>query len=282
MISKFRNMRRWLIILMVLGGVLAGCSRSAGQASQNGQTLLDDLCKTSQTVGGRNLASLSMMASIRQQSRAWLLDIIVDPEQVISSGDITTHNLARQYHQLVMPVLGLTQDEILAELGRILGRSAPPAQVPAGTPAANLPPGDAENGRALFVGLVHLKNGAPFCSGCHSINNTGILGGGTLGPNLTNAYAKYGEAELTAIIVKEPFLSMRPQFANNPITAQEAADLVAFIKSVAGQPEVNREPVVLVISVVGFLAILLAIAIYWRSRLRTVRRQLVENYRHRK
>src|SRR5512141_2304763 len=63
--------------------------------------------------------------------------------------------------------------------------------------------GDVERGRRLFLGTLHLENGGPPCMGCHNIDNQGLLGGGALGPDLTEVSSRSsptGLAEAMAVI----------------------------------------------------------------------------------
>ncbi len=281
MISAFLE-RRGFPILLILGlslvmATLVGCSSRYNASAFNGQALFAANCSACHTIGGGTLAGPDLKGVTGQQSQQWLVDFISNPDQVITSRDPAAAKLLMEFNYEVMPTVGLTRNQILAVLAYIQAESAltvHPTQV--GTPAVNLLPGNAENGKALFLGWAHLENGAPFCIGCHSINNTGFLGGGTLGPNLTNMYAQFGDAGLEGILSNLPFLTMRPIYANNPITDEEKADIRAFMKSVSGEPTVNKEPLVIGISLAGFLGIMLVIAFYWRNRLRTVRRELVD------
>ncbi len=283
--SNLSDDRRWIIpailgSMLVFIASLAGCSQRYNAAALDGQSIFASNCSACHTIGGGNLAGPDLKGATEQQSQQWLLDFISNPDGVITAGDPTANNLLREFNYVVMPNMGLTTDQILAVIGYIQAESALTVRpTPATTPGGTLPQGDAQVGRAIFLGFVHLKNGAPFCIGCHNIDNTGILGGGTLGPNLTGAYSTYGDAGLEGILSNLPFLTMRPVYANNTFTEQEKADLRAFMKSVSGTPQVNREGEIIAISLAGFLAIMAVFAVAWRNRLRSVRQQLVERER---
>jgi mono/diheme cytochrome c family protein len=287
MISIFCDRRSYLLVtsiaLCVLATVnLSGCSSRYQASIMNGQAIFSSNCSACHTIGGGNLTGPDLKGVSEQQSQVWLVNFISDPGEVITAGDPTAISLLREFNYVVMPNTGLTNDQILAVLAYIQAESALSVHpTPSGAPGAPLLQGNAENGKAIFLGWVHLKNGAPFCIGCHSIDGTGLLGGGTLGPNLTNAYAEYGDVGLEGILSNLPFLTMRPIYANNSFTEQEKADLRAFMKSVAGKPEVNQEPGIIGISLAGFAIIMAAIAFVWRSRLRSVRRELVARFRNR-
>ena len=60
--------------------------------------------------------------------------------------------------------------------------------------------GNADNGRDLFMGYAHFQNDGPPCMGCHSVGKNGILGGGALGPNLTNVSTKRSDVEILGVL----------------------------------------------------------------------------------
>jgi hypothetical protein len=114
--------------------------------------------------------------------------------------------------------------------------------------------------------------------GCHNIGSNGILGGGALGPDLTNVSTKRSQSELMAILAnldpaKAPV--MQPIYAAHPLTVEEQADLLAFMNASVGQPETKREWLVIGISLVGFLAVVVLIELVYHRRLRGVRKPMV-------
>lgn len=138
--------------------------------------------------------------------------------------------------------------------------------------------GDVENGRALFMGNHHYESGGPPCMGCHNVGENGLLGGGAMGPDLTNVSTRRSQAEILEILSNAgPSLSpvMLPIYADFPLTAEEQADLVVFLEASAGQPESDKELLVLGISLAGFVAAVGALGFIYRGRLRSVRRALV-------
>jgi len=138
--------------------------------------------------------------------------------------------------------------------------------------------GDASKGQALFMGYTHFEHDGPPCMGCHSVGENGILGGGVMGPNLTDVTTSRDQAEILATFSgKAQTLSpvMQPIYGDSPLTAQEQADLLAFLKGSVGQPEPDKEPVLLGISLFGALIGAAALGFIYRGRLRGVRRALV-------
>lgn len=157
--------------------------------------------------------------------------------------------------------------------------SAPEDVKPAQTPSAEvIAGGDVENGRKLFMGYVHLEHEGPPCMGCHSLGENGIFGGGALGPNLTNISAERSDEEIIGVLsntgtVISPV--MKPIYETDPLTAQEQADLLAFMKASVGEPEADRELLVFGISIIGTVGAAIVFGFIYRNRLQSVRRALV-------
>lgn len=60
--------------------------------------------------------------------------------------------------------------------------------------------GNVENGRKLFMGYAHFQNDGPPCMGCHSVGNNGLLGGGAMGPDLTDVSTRLSQDEIASIL----------------------------------------------------------------------------------
>lgn len=160
---------------------------------------------------------------------------------------------------------------LLVVLAVQLARAAPPAQ-------ANVA-GDPDRGRALFMGDSHFRNDGPPCMGCHNVGRAGALGGGVLGPDLTQAFDKYGDVALATVLADIPWPTMRPIFVAHPLTPEEQADLHAFLRTASSEQPANKELLVLGLSLAGFLGAMVAAGLVWRRRLRGIRGPLVQRAR---
>ncbi len=138
--------------------------------------------------------------------------------------------------------------------------------------------GNVENGRKLFMGYAHFQNDGPPCMGCHSVGNNGLLGGGVMGPNLTDVTNKLSQDEIVSFLSNSGAKIspvMQPIFSEHPLTESEQADLIAFMKASVGEPETDKEIVILGISLLGVAAVIALLGFVYRNRLRSVRRALV-------
>jgi mono/diheme cytochrome c family protein len=277
-----RGLRYGVVGLLLAAGLAAVWASLASaappsQSAAEGQAIFQAQCASCHTIGGGVLLGPDLKGITQQRDPAWLARWIAQPDKLVAEGDPIATSILKQFNNLQMPNLGLSQAQVAALIAYLEtqgGGTGTPQ--PAQTPAAALPAGDAKRGENLFLGLAHLQAGGPPCMGCHSIDKEGALGGGVLGPNLGQALAKYGDAGLAAALANIPFPAMIPIFANHPLAPQDQADLRAFLEAKAGQPRVNTDGLVLGLSLAGLLGALIVIWFIWRHRLRGVRRPLLK------
>lgn len=140
--------------------------------------------------------------------------------------------------------------------------------------------GNVENGWKLFMGYSHFENEGPPCMGCHNAGeDNGILGGGALGPDLTNVSAERTDVELASILsnygwTKSPV--MEPIYTQHPLTQSEQADLIVYMKASVGEPAPDKEMLVLGVSILATIGAAIVLGFIYRNRLRSVRRVMVE------
>ena len=152
------------------------------------------------------------------------------------------------------------------------------AATAAGGQSSRLPGGSA--GAGLFDGAVRFTNGGPPCAACHAIAGIPFPNGGTLGPDLTGTYAKFGTNGLGPVLATLPFPTMAPIFHDRLLTPAEQSDLAAFFED-AGTASPPPSPTSLFVGLsgAGCAALLAAAGIVWRRRLAGVRRALVRDMR---
>lgn len=106
------------------------------------------------------------------------------------------------------------------------------AEAPQASPKPPPLKGTPEVGRKLFYGETLFEAGGLPCQACHTAGNGGVMGGGTLGKNLTALHATLGEQGLQGVLSNPAFPVMREAYKNKPFTDQEKAHLIAFFASV--------------------------------------------------
>ena len=252
---------------------------AAGVArADDGGAIFQQKCAACHTIGKGKTVGPDLKGITTTEDPNWLKSWISSPSALVKSGDPKSAQLVKQY-PLQMPDLGLSSSDIDAVLGYIAQQSGS-AKTNANGPLApvKLPPGDASAGRELFVGGTRMKNGGPPCMSCHSISGIGALGGGTLGPDLTDAYQKYGgDAGLASFLQGLPTPTMSAVWTRQPMTPQEIANLVAFIKEGAVQQRpLGAIAELLVLGIIALVILVAIAAVYWRRRLLGVRKPLVQ------
>jgi mono/diheme cytochrome c family protein len=276
--------QRRIVIRFVAAAILALLPAYApvvpadAQADQGG-AIFSSKCAACHTIGKGKTVGPDLKGITTTENPAWLAKWVASPSTLIKAGDPTATKLVKQY-PLQMPDLGLSSADVTAVLAYIAQQSgsAPAKGAAAPVPAAALPPGDAAVGREFFVGSDRFHNGGPPCMSCHSISGIGALGGGTLGPDLTEAYQKYGgDAGLASFLTSVPTPTMSAVWSKTPLTPQEIANLTAFIKEGA----VSQRPLgaigkLALLAAIGVAILVLIAALYWRKRLLGVRIPLVD------
>lgn len=266
---------------LALGSLFAGLVGLADVASpapsaEEGQAIFQQKCVSCHTIGGGRLVGPDLQGVTARRDREWLTRMISAPDKMLAGGDPVATQLLREHNNVPMPNQGLTEDQarsVIAYLGSQGG--GPQVAQPGQTPAPSVLLGDPVAGKDLFTGVIRFQNGGPACMACHSIAGIGALGGGALGPDLTPAYTKFGEAGLASVLVRTPFPTMNPIFSSRPLTAQEQANLRAFLQQAA----VAKRPVEAVGQLAGLAAVgagvlLVLTQLSWRRRLTEVRRPL--------
>ncbi len=168
--------------------------------------------------------------------------------------------------------LGLIALLLAPSLSVALPRPQQPAHV-GSTAAAE---GSPRAGADLFSGAVRFENGGPPCASCHAVASIPFPNGGSLGPDLTGVFAKYGAAALGPLLAALPFPTMAPIFRQRLPTASEQRDLEAFLEEAGKKPKPGGKAAALVLAAsAGCVAFLGLSAVVWRRRLGSVRKTML-------
>lgn len=239
-------------------------------------------CTMCHTVGGGRLIGPDLGGVTKRKDRAWLVKFLQDPKAMIDSGDPYASRLAAEAGGVVMPTpTGMTPSLADALLNYLeAGPGVAQAQT-AESASSEQPftPADAAAGRRIFLGRQRLAKGGPACISCHTLKTLGGLGGGHLGPDLTNAIDRLGGRRgSTAWLSSPPTTTMKAVFNNHPLEPGEVVSLLAAIDeaSHSGRPESNASTLMFSgFGLGGMLIGLVLLQVAWRARIRSVRRSLV-------
>lgn len=249
------------IAFLLVGTVSSGQAGSTAQTAQEGQDIFKQKCAACHTIGGGRLIGPDLQGVTQRRELAWINKFISAPDQMLSAGDPIAAQLLAEYNNVPMPNPGLTAaqvDALMAYLENPGGTTGP-------TTTAGLPPGDAAQGERLFNGAASLANGGTSCIACHSVAGVAALGGGTLGPDLTKVYTRYGATGLPSALATLPFPTMQGIFAARLLTPQEQADLYAYFEKIDQQPVISPPMTTwfVIIGAIGALVLFAILLIFW-------------------
>jgi mono/diheme cytochrome c family protein len=251
-------------------------SSSFGQLSQLGQQVYAQECATchgSTGQGGSAPALIGADSSLNTfQNADSLLSFISKTMPLTAPGSLSQE----QYWQL-LSFLVLQNDFVSAQtafdpntLSQILLSltTTPPTTTAVSS-------GNADTGRGLFTGSIALENKGIACISCHNVKGVGALGGGTVGNDLSDEYAKLGNGGLLSLLQNIPFPIMKNIYANHPLTSTEETDLIAFLGQSHAGSSSNKEIIFVAIGLGGFLVLMSILVLGWRRRISRVRHSLV-------
>mgnify|MGYP003572022951 CR=1 FL=1 len=262
----------------------------ATQSPEQGQKIFQEKCSACHTIGSGIKVGPDLKGAVSRRDYTWLIHWITDPSRMQAEGDPIALQLMQEHNNFPMPNYALSQAqakdiiaylaaesgeaELLAEKMKAEGFAKKPEPTSPEKPKLS---GNPAIGEALFLGKEAFANGGPACIACHSTSKVSGLGGGTLGPDLTKVYSRFGgEMGLRPVLVSLPFPTMQGVFSKKPVLDWEADHLKAYFAqtdSMAEKPSMDFT--IIMISIVGFIILYILIHLIWRKRLMGVRIPLV-------
>jgi cytochrome c peroxidase len=178
-------------------------------------------------------------------------------------------------------VAGMTPDMASALLDLIEGVPSPAKSELAGVTISGRPftASDIALGEQLFRGEQPLANRGPACVSCHTLGTIGGLGGGRLGPDLTQVFDRLGGRKgLGAWLSAPPTQTMQSVFRDHALQPEEILPLLAAIDDASNRSRPADTSSMAKFVLFGFSGMLVGLALLqlaWRGRFRSVRRTIV-------
>lgn len=240
-------------------------------------------CMNCHTIGGGRLTGPDLKDVTQRKDREWLANFMMNPRGVIDGGDAYARQIFEESRNVPMPTLpGLDRARAEKLLDLIEAESQLEKSNFQGLQISTKPftDGDRARGRGIFLGHARLEAGGTACVSCHTMNDTPTLGGGRLGPDLTNVYERLkGRKSLSAWLAAPGTETMLPIFKNHPLTTDEIHALAAYFEMSAGEnpadPAANQTAFLL-LGLVSATAMVFTCDAIWKRRFDSVRRRLVE------
>ena len=240
-------------------------------------------CLNCHTIGGGRLTGPDLKHVSQRKDREWLIGFMMDPKSYIDRGDPYALKLLEESRNVPMPAVpGMTRERCENLLDLIDAESELEESQFKGTQISDAPFTDADRqrGRAIFLGTEPLARGGAACIACHSMHDIAALGGGRLGPDLTNIFERLnGRTPLSAWLTAPGTETMQPIFKSHPLESDEIHALVAYFASSAGaspaQPTSSRVAFLL-LGLLGAAAVVFGFDAIWKRRFDSVRQPLVD------
>ena len=264
-------MKLWFLGFgLVILAVVAEPTRLTAQEA-SGAATFQQKCSACHQTGSDRLVGPGLAGVTTRRDRAWLKLFIMQPDQVLASGDSIANALLQEY-QVPMPNLGITDAEAEALIVFLGGAEAAGED---DTQGAAVEPATEEQillGQNLFQGTTRFTNGGPTCNACHDVTNDAVIGGGILARELTTVFSRLGGPGVRAILGSPPFPVMQRAYQNTPLTDVEVAALVGFLQR-ADEEQALHQPRDYGIKLfgAGVVGVILLLGIYsllWRGRLK--------------
>lgn len=278
--SRFR--RRVIIALVLVGFALVGLVYQAQaapppQTADDGKVIFEQKCASCHTIGGGVKVGPDLKGVTALRERDWLIRWLMVPDQMLQEGDPIATQLLQEYQNIPMPNLRVSETDAAALIAYMEAQSGQATPAQPAPQAATTGVGDAAMGRALFVGNLRLANDGTACISCHTVSEIGGLGGGTLGPDLTQVAARYGDAGLISALQGLPFPTMQSVFATKPLTPDEVAGLQAYFVQTNQAAQAPMSYTFVWVGLVGAALFMALSRLIWRKQHTGVRRALVHS-----
>jgi len=264
----------WLVV-----GKVPGVQAASAPLAEKGEAIFQQKCVSCHSIGGGNLVGPDLKGVTAQRDEDWLKRFISAPDRMIAQKDPIALQRLKEFNNILMPNLGLSGGDVEALVAYLEAPGeAHHGEVAGQPPAAQakpLPAGDPLAGRNLFTGALPLQKGGTPCMACHSIAGTGALGGGTMGPDLTHVFQRFGQSGLASALQGLPFPTMQGVFQGKPLSETEQAHLLAFFAQVDREKVAPTTWSFVWIGLGGFIVLAGLPQMLWGKRLKGVRKPLV-------
>lgn len=239
-------------------------------------------CTSCHTIGGGRLTGPDLKGVGQRADRDWFVRFLVNPQAVVDRGDPYAQKIVQEARGVVMPTIsGMTPARAEALLDLIDAESKLDKSQFMGVQITDRPftAAEIQAGRQIFRGEHALKNKGPACISCHTARDLGGLSGGQLGPDLTRAFERLeGRKTLAAWLSAPATPTMAPIFKKHPLDSEEILPLIAYLENQAsggGEDMSSGKLTFLLIGLGGAGLMLVLFDLAWRTRFRSVRKQLV-------
>ncbi|HVP59728.1 MAG TPA: cytochrome c [Myxococcaceae bacterium] len=245
----------------------AGSDAGASPEASPAGILFGQKCLTCHNVGEGNKIGPDLLGVDQRRELAWLKRWLASPGAMLDAKDPTALELLGQFNNVRMPEQNLAPEQIEGLLAFFAACTEKDGCIPVGGPklAIDATPEEIAAGREYFIGTRRFSAGGPACAGCHDVRGEQLLGGGSLGGDLTFVWAHRHEKGLEEAILASPV--EKQAYAGRAPTDVENFSVRGYLASLSRdgtRPTRSRD--LLDLGVLGACAVIGALAIGWRAR----------------
>lgn len=238
------------------------------QAQDKGNEIFKNDCGACHTIGRGKLVGPDLANVKTRHSDEWIINFVKSSQSVIRKGDKYADSLFKAFNQMPMPDHpNLTDEQIKGVIAYIEEKSAAPSSTVA---TIQLPPGNVNRGKELFVGKVRFVNNGAACNSCHNVDMKGFISGGALAKDLTHVVTRLSATGVEGIVSGLPFPQMKQTYALHPVLPQEIADITAFLTRVDKQAPVvatsDMGKYLLIGGGCGIIVLIVLYSFFWFKR----------------
>ncbi len=282
--------RRSIVKSFSISFLILACFSIFANGQEAGRKVFETKCFSCHSIGGGDKQGPDLKGVTERQSKEWIVEFTKSPT-AMSKKDPVAAELFKKYAPEIMPDQTLSAEELDSVIELIKSLTAKnEIFTPAGAKLARaIKPGDVDGGWQYFTGQKRFANGGVSCNSCHSVNDVGRLGGGTLGPDLTAVNIKYRDPELILILQNPNFPTMTEMFRDHKLNDEEIVQLFAYLQNaksknphaqvVATTAAGTIEPRFLVAGFAVTIFSLIGLNLIWRKRHHGVREEIVRRSR---
>lgn len=270
-VKPFRDVKSAALaaVLAFASTVLAAPGPDAGATPETSPAgiLFGQKCTSCHTVGEGNKIGPDLLGVDQRRELPWLKKWLTSPGAMLDAKDPTALELLGQFNNVRMAEQNLTPEQIDALIAFFQACTEKDGCTPIAGPklAIDATPEEIAAGREYFLGTRRFSAGGPACAGCHDVRGEQLLGGGSLGGDLTFVWAHRHEKGLEEAILASAV--EKQAYAGRALSAEESFAVrgyLAWLSRDGTRPRKSRD--LLDLGVLGACAIIGALAIGWRAR----------------
>lgn len=224
------------LALIFLGVLAPAAVRGADLPPDPGAVMFSERCSTCHNIGGGAKVGPDLFGVVTRRPKSWFARFVRGPSKMIDAGDPIAAVLYQKFAPVKMPDQPLTDQEVDAVWAYFTsctdkGGCLPVALGPRWGTDGNAD--DIARGRDIFLGDRRLQRGGAPCFSCHNTRGEGWMGGGTLGPDLTFAYARLGEKGVGPLLSEMSSPVMRSVYGSAKLEEDEQFAVKAYLADLA-------------------------------------------------